>query len=107
MHNPETKPALSLVTPAPTVRADLMAAILSDIAGGLMGARDLLAKCPAMTLEASGALAMIERAGALADEAIRACGSVGIAGSTRDWLCGSVAAQALSTIEAEREANHG
>ncbi|MCP5283949.1 MAG: hypothetical protein H6933_03520 [Burkholderiaceae bacterium] len=73
--------------------------VLGAIASELWSARDLLVNADDVTREMMGAIAMIEKAGALAEEAVMACGGAGVA-ELRHWLYGTSTAAALDALKA-------
>lgn len=74
--------------------------ILQAIASDLYTARQLLNNAKDVTYEMAGAIAIIEKAGALADEAAQAYGSLGVA-TSHEWVFGDRIVTAISALAAK------
>lgn len=72
--------------------------VLGAIASELWSARDLLVNAEDVSREMMGAIAMVEKAGALAEEAVAACGGAGVA-ELRHWLYGTATTAALDALK--------
>lgn len=80
--------------------------VLRNIAGDLMCARDLLSNAGEVTLEMVGAIAIIEKVGALAAEAVQAYGGSPLA-PPREWLHAPAELDALFALAAVGQAGSG
>lgn len=73
--------------------------LLSEIEAQLWEARELMANSGEMTHEMLGALAMIEKTGALTAEALMACGGTSFS-SPLEWAHRDKSIQALAALKA-------
>lgn len=82
----------------PMLPRDAVDTVLQHIVMDLQSARRLLKNAADSTPEGEGALALIEKVGALAEEAIHAYGGLGVA-TAEEWTFGDKSVDALDALK--------